>query len=177
VFRRPVLAGAAAAGLSATVIGVIATGPGAYLEWIGALIGGSRFAGPFEGNHGVTALVPELWLPIALLTTAGLLWVLARRDSSIGFVWAVTSGILIAPYAGTYGALPIALALPAFAAYAPMTGLAIVAVSPIATTHPLPVYAAAIMLAARGWRDRRREAGSGPAPSPAASLVSAAEPA
>lgn len=153
VFRRQVLVGLVATGLAATLVGLLATGPSTYLAWASALIGGGRFAAPFAGNHGVTALAPELWAPVAVVTAIGLLLVLARRGPRVGLVWAVTSGILLAPYAGTYSALPIAVALPVIGPGAPWLALAIVALSPIATTHPLPLYAAAILLGSLVLRD------------------------
>jgi hypothetical protein len=64
-------------------------------------------------------------------------------------------GILLAPIAGTYSALPIVLALPAIGPLAPAPALVIVAISPIATTHPLPFCAAGIMLASLALRERR----------------------
>lgn len=155
VFRRRVLLGTIATGLAATAAGLLLTGPAAYVAWVSALVGGERYATPFAGNHGVTALVPALWAPVAAITAVGLLLVLARRGPRVGLVWAVASGILLAPYAGTYSALPIALALPAIGPGRPWLVLAIVAASPIATTHPLPFYAAAILLAALTLREPR----------------------
>ncbi|HLY12726.1 MAG TPA: glycosyltransferase family 87 protein [Candidatus Limnocylindrales bacterium] len=150
VWRRQTWLGTVVTGLAATVVGVLVTGPGSYLDWIQALLAGSdRFAVPFAGNHGVTALVPGLWLPVAALTTAGLLWVLARRSEAAGLTWAVTAGLLIAPYAGTYSALPLALAVPGLLASAPTFSLAMVALSTIATGFALPFYALAALLA--GW--------------------------
>jgi hypothetical protein len=155
VWRRSAFAGAVASGLAATLIGLLLAGPAAYVEWVGALAGGTRFASPFAGNHGVTALVPELWLPVAAIVAIGLVVVLLRRGPETSLVWAVTAGLLIAPYAGTYSALPIALALPAMVVLAPTMALVVVAVSPIATTHPLPIYAAAILIAALRYREAR----------------------
>ena len=171
VFRRPVFAGALAAGLAATAAGVLLAGPSVYVAWASALAAGSRYAEPFAGNHGVTALAPELWAPVAAITGVGLLLVLWRRGPRTGLVWAAASGILLAPYVGTYGALPIAVALPAIGPLAPALALVIVAVSPIATTHPLPFYAAGIMLASlalrEGWA-AGEDVGLPPAASPTA---------
>jgi hypothetical protein len=155
VFRRPAFAGTVAAGLAATAAGVLLAGPSAYVAWASALAAGSRYAEPFAGNHGVTALAPELWGPVAAATAAALLLVLARRGPRVGLAWAAAAGILLAPYVGTYGALPIAVALPAIGPLAPALALVIVAISPIATTHPLPFYAAGIMLASLALRERR----------------------
>lgn len=146
VRRRPVLLATVVTGLLATGVGVLIAGVGAYLDWGSALAGGTRYASPFAGNHGVTALVPQLWLPIAIVTFVSLLVVLLRRGPLTGITWAATAGLLLAPYAGTYAALPIALAMPGIARLAPTMALVIAAVSPIATTHPLPIYAGAILI-------------------------------
>jgi len=159
VFRRPVFAGTVAAGLTATATGVLLAGPSAYVAWASALAAGSRYAEPFAGNHGVTAFAPTLWAPVAAATAAALLLVLARRGPRVGLAWAMASGILLAPYVGTYGALPIAVALPAIGPLAPALALVIVAVSPIATTYPLPFYAAGIMLATLALREHRAARG------------------
>jgi alpha-1,2-mannosyltransferase len=155
VYRRPVLAGTVVAGLATTLAGLVLAGPGAYVAWVGALAAGSRYAVPFAGNHGVTAVVPELWAPVAAVVSIGLVLVLWRRGPDTGLAWAVTSGILIAPYAGTYSALPVAVAMPSFLARQPRVALAIVALSPIATTIPLPLFAAAILVAALWFRERQ----------------------
>lgn len=159
VFRRGVLAGTVVAGLGATCVGVLAAGLPAYLAWPAALVAGGRYAGPFAGNHGLTAVLPALWAPVALLTGAGLVLVLARRGPAVGLVWAVTAGILLAPYAGTYSALPAVIALPVLLPSLPVLALVLVAISPIATTHPLPLFAAVILLGA--LRPRPRPASGG----------------
>jgi len=155
VFRRPVFTGSVAAGLAATAAGVLVAGPSAYGAWASALLTGGRYAEPFAGNHGVSALAPALWAPVAAVTAAALLLILVRRGPRVGMAWAAASGILLAPYAGTYSALPIALALPAIGPLAPALALVIVAISPIATTTPLPFYAAGMMLAALALHEPR----------------------
>lgn len=147
VWRRSVLMATVVTGLVATGVGVLLAGPGAYVAWISALEQGTRFAVPFAGNHGITAIVPQLWLPVAIATFVGLVVVLMRRGPLTGITWAATSGLLLAPYAGTYAALPIALAMPGIGRLAPTMALIIVAVSPAATTIPLPIYAGAILIA------------------------------
>ena len=142
-----VLTGLAATALAAGLAALLAA-PGAYLDWFKALQGGTRFAAPFAGNHGVTAVVPELWLPVAAVTTVGLVWVLLRRSKETGIAWAATAGILIAPYAGTYSVLPAALAVPGLLKRAPNFSLVMVALSPVATGFLLPLYALAILAAA-----------------------------
>jgi hypothetical protein len=155
VWRRSVFLGAVVTGLAGTAFGAVIAGPATYVDWVAALAAGTRFAAPFVGNHGVTALVPELWLPVAAVVGVGLVLVLLRRGPDTGLAWAVTAGLLLAPYAGTYSALPIALALPGMAILAPSMALLVVAVSPIATTHPLPIYAAAILIGALAYRESR----------------------
>lgn len=147
IWRPRVVASAVVSAMAATALAVALVGPGAYADWMTALRGGERFAGAFAGNHGVTALVPELWLPVATVASIGFALVLLKRGPIVGLIWAVTVGLLIAPYAGTYAALPIAVALPPLGRVVPRLSLAIVAVSPLAVTHPLPIYAAAILVA------------------------------
>jgi hypothetical protein len=155
-WRRPTFFGAAVTGIAATACSLALAGVGAYRDWIDAVFAGSLWLStPFAGNHGVTALAPELFVPIAAITALGLLFVLLRRGPRAGLVWACASGILFAPYAGTYAALPIALALPAIGPLAPAFAFAILAVSPVATTHPLPFFAAAIMLGVLLLREPR----------------------
>jgi hypothetical protein len=163
VARRPVLAGTIVAGLAATVLGVAVTGVPAYVAWLQALVAGGRYAAPFAGNHGVTALWPAAWAPVAAVTAVALIVVLLRARPSVSLVWAAAAGILLAPYAGTYSALPIALGMPSIVVLSPWVAVAIVAVSPLATTHPLPFYAAAIMLATLVLA-RRREGLASPTP-------------
>ena len=150
VWRRQTWIGTVLTGLAATAVGALVAGPARYADWVQALLaGGSRFSVPFAGNHGVTALVPALWLPVAAITTAGLVWVLVRSSEASGLTWAVTAGLLIAPYAGTYSALPLALAVPGLLASAPTFTLAMVALSTVATGFALPFYALAALFA--GW--------------------------
>ncbi len=174
VFRRPVFAGTVVSGVAATAAGLLIAGPSAYFAWAEALVAGGQYAEPFAGNHGVTALAPSLWAPVAAVTLVALLLVLARRGARVGLTWAVASGILLAPYVGTYGALPLVLALPAIGPLAPVLALVLVAISPIATTHPLPFYAAGIMVASLAVRERRAAGASVGLPEAAPSVGAAA---
>ncbi len=154
VARRPVFVGAAAAGLVATVVGAVLTSPASYVDWVQALLGGQqRYATGFAGNHGVSALLPDLWLPVAVAVGVAFLIVLWRRGRGVSFAWAMTVGILVAPYAGTYSALPVALALPVIGPSVPVVALLIVGLSPFGTTFLLPFWTAAVLgasLLARG---------------------------
>jgi hypothetical protein len=160
MFRRPVFVGTVVSGLGATVCGLLIAGPSSYFNWASALLAGSRYAEPFAGNHGVSALAPALWAPVAAVTAVALLAVLTRGGPRVGLVWAAASGVLLAPYAGTYSALPIALAIPAIGPVIPLLALVIVALSPIATAYPLPMYAAGIMVASLALRERRKGGGT-----------------
>ena len=156
IWRRGTFVGAVVAGAIGSAVAVAVFGPSSYADWVAAVGGGSTWlSAPFAGNHGVTALAPALWPPVAAATAALLVLVLARRGPRTGLVWVLASGILLVPYAGTYSALPIVLALPAIGPLAPALALVILAISPIATTHPLPFYAAGIMLASLALRERR----------------------
>ncbi len=147
IWRRPAFVWAAATALGATLVSLLPFGPDVFADWLTILRQSSEWLStPFAGNHGVTSLVPAAWAPVAAVTALGLLAMLWRRGPRVSLAWAVTSGILLSPYAGTYAALPIALALPAIGPHAPTFALAIVATSPIGTTIPLSFYAAAILL-------------------------------
>jgi hypothetical protein len=159
VARRPVSIGAVGAGLGATGVGMALAGVPAYVAWVAALFGGVSYATPFAGNHGVSALVPELWVPVAAVVAVGFAVVLLRADREVSLVWAVTCGILIAPYAGTYSALTIVIALPVLGPALPLFTLLVVAVSPIATTIPLPLFAAGILAGSLAMRARAPAAG------------------
>ena len=160
VARRPVFAGALVAGLAATAVGVLLTGPAAYVDWVHALAGGqARYATDFNGNHGVSAFVPDLWLPIAIAVAAAFLVVLWRRGPDVSFAWSVAVGILVAPYAGTYSALPVLLALPVIGPSLPVVVLLLVGVSPYGTTVLLPFWTAAVLIAALALRDTTPRSG------------------
>ena len=156
VARRPVFAGAVVAGLAATAVGLLVAGPAAYVDWVRALAGGqTRYASDFAGNHGVSAYAPALWIPIAAAVGIAFLVVLWRRGPAVSFAWAVTVGILVAPYAGTYSALPVALALPVIGPALPIVAVLLVGLTPFGTTLLLPIWAAVVLVAALFVRDAR----------------------
>lgn len=153
VWRPRVFGATVGSAVAGAALPAVLLGPGVYGAWLAALQGTQRFASPFAGNHGVSALLPELWGAVAAITALGLVVVVAKRGPTVGLAWAVTSGILIAPYAGTYAALPIAIAVPPLAAVAPFLAIAIVALAPIAVTHALPLYAAGILVVSLAVRE------------------------
>ena len=160
VVRRPVVAGTVATALVATAAGLVVAGPSAYVAWFGALLAGNdQFTSGFLGNHGVSAFAPGLWVPVAVLVLVAYLLVLLRRGPAISLCWAVTVGILAAPYAGTYSALPVALALPVLAPALPAVAILLVGVSPMGTTLLLPFWAGAVLVAALAVRDEARATG------------------
>jgi hypothetical protein len=156
VWRRETALGAMLAGAVATLMGLVMFGPAAYADWFDAVRTGSIWLStPFAGNHGVTSYDPALWPPVAALVGVLFLVVLVRGGAQTGLIWALASPILLLSYAGTYSALPIALTLPIIGPRWPMLALAIVALSPVATTIPLPFYAAGILLASLWIREPR----------------------
>jgi hypothetical protein len=156
VWRRGTFVGAVIAGAIGSAVGVVAFGLSSYGDWIASVRSASIWLStPFEGNHGVTAIDPAFWPPVAAVTAVLFVLVLARRGPRTGLVWALTSAILLVSYAGTYSALPIALALPVIAPLAPMLAFVVVAISPIATTIPLPFFAGGILLASLALREPR----------------------
>jgi hypothetical protein len=156
IWRRQTFAGALIAGAIATAVGLAIFGPNAYADWIGGVRSGSIWLStPFAGNHGVTSYDPALWAPVAALVGGLFVFVLVRGGPRTGLIWALTSPILLVSYAGTYSALPIALTLPIIGPRSPALALLIVALSPVATTIPLPFYAAGILLASLAFREPR----------------------
>jgi hypothetical protein len=172
VWRRETFVGAVISGVLGTAVGVLVFRIGAYGDWVTAVRDASAWLStPFAGNHGISAVAPALWLPVAAVVAVGLVLVLVKRGRDTALVWAVTSGVLLATYAGTYGALPIALAIPAFLVSQPLVAIAIVAASPIGTTLPLPLYAAAIMVAALAFREAPRGSAAEAGPADQAGLA------
>lgn len=154
VWRPRVFAATIVSATACTLVAIALVGLDRYLAWLQVLAAGTKLASPFVGNHGVSALAPQLWAPVAVATIVGLVLILTLRGPVVGVTWAVTSGILIAPYVGAYGALPIALAIGPLAFAAPGLALAIVALSPLAATDLLPVYASGILVASLTIRER-----------------------
>jgi hypothetical protein len=155
VWRRAAFTGAVAGGVATTLVGLVVAGPAAYADWLQAVTGGTRYASAFAGNHGVSALAPDLWVPVAVAVAVALVVVLLRRGPDTGLVWASAAGLLIAPYAGTYSALTLALAVPVLLRSFPNLTLGLVALSPILTTHPLPFLAAGVLVAGLAIREER----------------------
>lgn len=161
VWRRPTFVGSIATAAIATLVSLALVGPAAFEDWLTTLRAASRWLStPFAGNHGVTSFLPEAWLPVAVVIAIGLVLVLWRRGPRVSLAWATASGILLTAYAGTYAALPIALALPAIGPLAPAFALLIVAVSPLGTTIPLPFYAGFILVGVLALREPTRHTGS-----------------
>ncbi len=78
--------------LRATLIGVLVAGVATYADWVTALVAGGRFAAPFAGNHGISALWPTAWVPVAAVTALAFLVVLYRARPAVSLVWAADRG-------------------------------------------------------------------------------------
>jgi hypothetical protein len=158
VRRRRTAIGTVGSAGAVTLFGVLVTGPAAYLTWLDALRAGARFAAPFAGNHGLTAVAPELWLPVAAVVGIGTLAIVVFGSWETAVTWAVASGVLLAPYAGTVAALPILLALPLLGPSMPAFVLAIAALSPVGTTYLLPLFVMLVLLGSLRLVGRRSHA-------------------
>jgi len=116
LWRPRATAGAALAGLLASVVALAIAGPDAYGAFIGQLAGGVGLR--FRGNYGLSLISPELAVAVGVVVGASLVIVLLRRGEVTGLVWA-TAGVFLAPYTGIYAGLPLLAALPALIRVAP----------------------------------------------------------
>jgi hypothetical protein len=123
VWRPRPLRGVVAGGLLATLVGLVAAGPGLYARFVDEILSGGRITYLFAGNYGLTLVSPALWAVVATFVMVAIAYVLMRRGETVGLVWAVAGGVLVSPYAPMYSGLPLLLALPAVYRIAP--GLAV----------------------------------------------------
>ncbi|MFI5258492.1 MAG: glycosyltransferase family 87 protein [Candidatus Limnocylindrales bacterium] len=110
--RRRAFEGAVAAGFIASALAALVTGPAAYLDWLHNLVNGTGYISGWEGNYGVSAYLPSLAVPVAVVVMALTLLVVVRVDENRSLAWVLAAGILVSPYAGPLTALPLVLALP-----------------------------------------------------------------
>jgi hypothetical protein len=150
-YRRRALVGAMAAGGVATVLGVLLAGVGAYAAWIEVLRTPLYFESRMEGNLNPDAVVPALALPIKALTLGGFLIAL-RRGESGGFVAALATGLLIAPYTLAYGAMLLLLAVRPVVRTSLPVGLGLSLIGSAAVVLALPFYALAWLIVGAALR-------------------------
>lgn len=110
--RRKSAEGAFIAAAVVTGAAAVVAGPGMYLDWLHNLAQGNRFIWAWPGNSGVSAYLPDLAVPIAILVMALSVIVVLRAHENRSLAWVLAAGILVAPYAGPLAALPLLLTLP-----------------------------------------------------------------
>lgn len=146
VWRPRPLMGVVAGGLAATVVGLVAAGPGLYTRFVEEILNGGGITYLFAGNYGLTLVSPALWAAVAAFVMLALAYVLMRRGERVGLVWAVAGGVLVSPYAPMYSGMPLILALPAVFALAP--GLAVAyALTIVSAEQATPLSSAILLLA------------------------------
>jgi hypothetical protein len=154
VWRRRGLIGAGLTAAILTGIGILLIGTGAYADWLAALRGAAEVGR--QGNfsvwaHGVTPSALLLATAIAVAFTATL------RDVRLGFVAALPSGILLAPYSLIYALSVLVLAVRPTLIAAPRA-LGVIALTTNVGVITLPLAWAGTWLlvamakAARTWR-------------------------
>ncbi len=159
VHRRRSLLGIVLAGLAVTVPAALATG--AYPAFFGALAVGIE--PKFEGNIGITTVLPDAGLLVSILALVVAAW-WARRDEA-GLMVAAIAGTFMGTYVGLYAPVLPAGALARFAARYPGRGLAIGWLGAVGWLA-LPVAGFVAFLAAvvrrfqPSWWRRAPEAGS-----------------
>jgi len=145
LWRPRATAGAALAGLLASVVALAIAGPDAYGAFIGQLAGGVGLR--FRGNYGLSLISPELAVVAGAVVGVSLVIVLLRRGPVTGLVWATAGGIFLAPYTGTYAGLPLLVALPAMIGVAPWLA-AFASGAVLAAGFLYPVAGAVVLLVA-----------------------------
>ncbi len=140
VFRRRSGISALATAAVATGIGIVATGPTAYGEYVAALLTATR--ADFEFGLGLSAIAPELLVPLSIAVLAIFAILLRRsRDETSLLVWSLLVGLIAAPYVTHYSLVPVLAAIPAFARAHPSRSLWMAAIA-------APVSLVAIVTAA-----------------------------
>ena len=115
VWRRRALTAALLATLTLTCLGVVLMGPDQYRQWISVLTGAGRES--VSGTFSLWPLDPPRFA-LAAVIGAATLWAILR-ECSRGFVAALFSGLLLAPYTGLYAASILLLAVKPALAFAP----------------------------------------------------------
>lgn len=150
VWRRRALLGAMLAGGAATVIGAVAAGPAAYVDWLTFGVSQvGRLSSPFPANQGLTSYVGE-WEPVVLaVLLIGLLLALWRMDEEGSLAWALATGVLILPYAIGHSLLPL---LPAAKQLAKMGPLVAIAAPFLVLAVPAPAMLLVLAGQLNSWR-------------------------
>jgi len=161
VHRRKTAEGAILTGAALTLVAAVIAGPESYLGWLRNMTHATAYISPWSGNYGVSAYLPDLAVPIAILVVAVTLLVVARAQENRSLVWVLAAGILVSPYAGPLTALPLLLALPILRPWPRVYAIALL--QPLATISAALVGFVALLVGpvgAMGSGDRRHAAGT-----------------
>jgi len=160
VHRRKTAEGAILTGAALTLVAAVIAGPESCLGWLHNMTRATAYISSWDGNYGVSAYLPDLAVPIAILVMAVTLLVVARAQEYRSLVWVLAAGILVSPYAGPLTALPLLLALPILSPWPRVYAIALL--QPLATISAALVGFVALLVGpvgARGSGDRRHPAG------------------
>jgi len=149
VFRPRALRGAVLTAALSTGATIAFLGTGPYLAWIDVLRAPAYLSSPMSGNLAPQALLPPLAVPIWALTLAGFIAAL-RRSETAGFIAALATGLLVAPYTMAYSAMALLLAVRPLALRAPTATAILSAAGSLSVIVLLPGYALAWLGAAAG---------------------------
>jgi len=147
VWRPASGAAALATGAGAMLASLLFVGPSTWERFVASLFRGGGIELGFVGDYGLSAIDPVLGAVSAGIATILFLALLLRRGSAAGLAGAVSAGVLVAPYAGIYAAVPMLLALPSIAAVAPRAAIGLSFLA-IVTAPWSPIAASVTLLAA-----------------------------
>ena len=161
VFRRRSLVGALGTAAIATGVGVLWLGFERYLTFVDVVLHVPYLGTPMHGNLGLTGLTPDLVVPLGALIIAATaigFW----RGEAAGFICAVGTGILLAPYTMAYSAVPLLLAVRPLSRVAPRATFVLALAGSLGVLVFLPLWVGAVMAVALGvprlrWAQAERE--------------------
>jgi hypothetical protein len=147
VFRRRALGGTLGAAFAASVAGILALGVDRYRTFVDVVLHAPYLGTPMYGNLGLSALTPEVAIPLGVLVvaaTAVAFW----RGEMPGFICAVAAGILLAPYTMAYSVVPLLLGVRPLADASPRAAFALAITASLGVLVALPLWLGAVMVAA-----------------------------
>jgi hypothetical protein len=129
-----------------TVLSILLVGLGPYGAWAESLLQASRYS-TAGFNIGLSAISGPLaaLLGVMTLTAAG---VIALRDREMGLGACAAAGILVSPYLGLYGGVPLLLAVGPLARRAPYATGLLCCMAVVGVVFAMPLVALIVVLLA-----------------------------
>ena len=155
VAHRRALGGAVITAASATLVGLVLTGPAAYTAWIAALRAPAYLNSGEVINLALWSLPPVVAVPSAL-AAIGAFYLALRRGYWPGLLAAMCLGLLLAPYTLIYGAGLLPVVAPAAARASPRAPLGLAITAPVALVLAFPAWvglalAVAVLVPGKAW--------------------------